>query len=111
MLFERRVFREASAELWGAMEPRIAKRRHGSIFLLKMEITKSDKLRHSADDEAPSDLVTLASRDGRLLIVYEASKYESLTGPGHGDMGQTGKVGRHRMHLKLAIMDLEWLYE
>jgi len=55
--------------------------------------------------------VTYVTSDGNLLIAYEASKYESLTGPGHGNTGQTGRVGRHRMHLKLAIVDIDWLYE
>jgi sialidase-1 len=48
----------------------------------------------------PAAIVT---REGRLIIVYEASKYESLTPP--------GKLGRSRMHLKLAIVELDWLYE
>ena len=25
--------------------------------------------------------------------------------------GTVGRVGRHQMHLKLAIVDLDWLYE
>ena len=54
--------------------------------------------------------VILVTTDGEVLIVYEASKYESLTGPGHGNTGQTGRVGRDRMHLKLARFDLDWLY-
>jgi sialidase-1 len=52
----------------------------------------------------------LPTRTGDVLIAYEASKYESLTGPGHGNVGAIGRVGRHRMHLKLAILDLDWLY-
>jgi len=56
----------------------------------------------------PTALVT---RNGDILIAYEASKYESSSGPGHGNTRQTGRVGRDRMHLKLAIVDLEWLYE
>ncbi len=55
--------------------------------------------------------VTYVTSEGKLLIAYEASKYESLTGPGHGNVGVIGRVGRHRMHLKLAIVDLDWLYE
>lgn len=55
--------------------------------------------------------VTYVTSEGKLLIAYEASKYESLTGPGHGNVGQTGRVGRHRMHLKLAIVDVGWLNE
>jgi len=54
--------------------------------------------------------VTYVTSEGNLLVAYEASKYESLTGPGHGNTGKTGRVGRHRMHLKLAIVDLDWLY-
>jgi len=53
----------------------------------------------------------LFTRKGEILISYEASKYESLTGPGHGNSRQTGRVGRDRMHLKLAILDPRWLYE
>jgi sialidase-1 len=53
----------------------------------------------------------LTTQRGNVLIGYEASKYESLTGPGHGNTGQIGRVGRDRMHLKLAILDLDWLYE
>jgi sialidase-1 len=57
----------------------------------------------------PAAIVT---RNGEILVAYEASKYESLTGPGHGNSRQTtGRVGRDRMHLKLAVMDLNWLYE
>ena len=55
--------------------------------------------------------ITYVTGDGKLLIAYEASKYESLTAPGHGNVGQIGRVGRHRMHLKLAIVDVDWLYE
>ena len=55
--------------------------------------------------------VTYVTSEGNLLIAYEASKYESLTGPGYGNVGQTGRVGRDRMHLKLAIVDIDWLYE
>jgi sialidase-1 len=55
--------------------------------------------------------ITCVTGEGKLLIAYEASKYESLTGPGHGNVGQTGRVGRSRMPLKLAIVDLGWLYE
>jgi len=55
--------------------------------------------------------ITYVTSEGKLLIAYEASKYESLTGPGHGNVGQTGRVGRDRMHLKLAIVDMDWLYE
>lgn len=55
----------------------------------------------------PTAIVT---SKGKVLLAYEASKYESVTGPGHGNSGQTGRVGRDRMHLKLAIMDLDWLY-
>ena len=36
----------------------------GSLFMNKMEIFKSEGLRHSADDEAKSDIVGLVSRDG-----------------------------------------------
>ena len=56
----------------------------------------------------PAAIVT---RRGDILIAYEASKYESLTGPGHGKSTQIGRVGRDLMHLKLAILDLNWLYE
>ena len=45
---------------------------------------------------------TIVTSQGCLLVVYEASKYASLARP--------GKLGRSRMHLKLAIVDLEWLY-
>jgi len=48
----------------------------------------------------PAAIVT--SR-GTVLVAYEASKYARLTPP--------GKLGRTRMHLKLAIFDLDWLYE
>lgn len=44
-----------------------------------------------------------ATSQGTILIAYEASKYESLVTP--------GKLGRSRMHLKLAILDLHWLYQ
>ena len=54
--------------------------------------------------------VTYATRAGQLLVAYEASKYETLDGPGHLP-GTVGRVGRHRMHLKLAIVDLDWLYD
>ena len=40
---------------------------------------------------------------GKLMILYEASKYASLDPP--------GALGRTQMHLKLARIDLEWLYE
>ena len=53
--------------------------------------------------------VSYVTGDGKLLIAYEASKYESLTGSGHGNVGQTGRVGRDRMHLKMAIVDPDWL--
>ena len=49
--------------------------------------------------------------DNRALIAYEASKYESMSGPGHGNVGQIGRVGRNRMHLKLAMVDIDWLYK
>ena len=55
----------------------------------------------------PAMVVTSA---GKVIMVYEASKYESLTGSGHGNVGQRGRVGRDRMHLKLARFDLDWLY-
>lgn len=48
----------------------------------------------------PASIVT---SQGKLLIVYEASKYATLVPP--------GKLGRTRMHLKLAIVDLDWLYQ
>jgi len=54
--------------------------------------------------------VTYVTSDGNLLIAYEASKYETVDGPGHLP-GTVGRVGRHRMHLKLAIVDIDWLYE
>lgn len=38
-----------------------------------------------------------------ILVAYEASKYADLTPP--------GKLGRTRMHLKMAIVDVDWLYE
>jgi len=54
--------------------------------------------------------VTYVTSEGKLLIAYEASRYETLDGPGHLP-GTVGRVGRHRMHLKLAIVDIDWLYE
>ena len=36
----------------------------GSLYMVKMEIFKSGGLRHAADDEAKSDIVSLVSRDG-----------------------------------------------
>ena len=47
--------------------------------------------------------VAIVTRQDTLVIAYEASKYESLAAP--------GKLGRSRMHLKVAIIDLNWLYE
>ena len=54
--------------------------------------------------------ITYVTSEGKLLIAYEASRYETLDGPGHLP-GTLGRVGRHRMHLKLAIVDPDWLYE
>jgi hypothetical protein len=48
----------------------------------------------------PAAIVT---RDGNLLLAYEVSKYASLEHP--------GKLGRTMMSLKLAIIDIDWLYE
>lgn len=48
----------------------------------------------------PQPLVT---RRGTVLIAYEASKYASVTPP--------GRLGRSRMHQKLAIVGLDWLYQ
>jgi sialidase-1 len=45
----------------------------------------------------------IVMREGKLLITYEASKYASMVHP--------GSLGRSRMNLKLAIVDLDWLYE
>jgi len=45
----------------------------------------------------------IATSRGTVLIAYEASKYASLVPP--------GKLGRSRMHLKLAILDVDWIYE
>lgn len=42
------------------------------------------------------------TRDGMLLVAYEASKYASLEYP--------GKCGRTQMYLKLARIELDWLY-
>lgn len=47
----------------------------------------------------PAPIVTTK---GTVLLAYEASKYENLVGP--------GKLGRSRMSLKLAIIDLDWIY-
>ena len=47
----------------------------------------------------PAPIIT---DQGTMLIAYEASKYDRLEHP--------GKLGRSRMHLKLAIIDLDWLY-
>lgn len=47
----------------------------------------------------PSILVT---KDAKVMISYEASKYETLVPP--------GRLGRSRMHLRLAIVDVDWLY-
>jgi sialidase-1 len=44
----------------------------------------------------------IISSEGTLLLGYEASKYERLAPP--------GKLGRSRMHMKLARIDLGWLY-
>jgi len=44
----------------------------------------------------------LVTQEGALLIAYEASKYKDLTPP--------GRLGRTRMHLKLAVVDVDWLY-
>lgn len=43
------------------------------------------------------------TRDGKVLITYEASKYESLVHP--------GRLGRSRMHLRMAIINISWLYQ
>jgi len=48
----------------------------------------------------PSAMVT---SDGNVLIAYETSKYASLVPP--------GRLGRSCMSLRLAIVDLDWLYE
>ena len=47
----------------------------------------------------PAAIVT---GQGKVVVAYEASEYASLIPP--------GKLGRTRMHLKLAIVDLDWLY-
>lgn len=47
----------------------------------------------------PAAMIT---KDNRLLVAYEASKYASLDPP--------GMLGRTRMHLKLAMVDVDWLY-
>ncbi len=47
--------------------------------------------------------VAIVTSQGTLLVAYEASKYAGLVPP--------GKLGRSRMHLKLAIIELDWLYE
>jgi sialidase-1 len=57
----------------------------------------------SAPDWEFTNPAAIVTREGKLLIAYEASKYESLTPP--------GKLGRSRMNLKLAIIGLDWLYE
>ena len=44
----------------------------------------------------------IITRDGKLLVTYEASQYETLIPP--------GRLGRSQMHLKLAVIDLQWLY-
>lgn len=44
----------------------------------------------------------ITTRDGRLLIAYEASKYKTLTPP--------GRLGRSRMHLKLTAIDIDRIY-
>lgn len=62
---------------------------------------------HDWEFTNPSIMVT---SDGHVLIAYEASKYDSLTEPGYGNVGQIGRVGRTRMHLKLAIIPVDWLY-
>ena len=54
--------------------------------------------------------VMIVTSNDKVVMVYEASKYESLSGPGHGNTGLQGRVGRDRMHLKLARFDLDWLY-
>lgn len=64
----------------------------------------------TAGDWEFTNPITYVTADGKLLIAYEASQYLSLTGPGYGNVGQRGKVGRERMHLKLAIVDVDWLY-
>jgi sialidase-1 len=45
----------------------------------------------------------IVTRGGKLVMCYEASKYDILS-------PHPGRLGRTRMHLKLAIVDLEWLY-
>jgi sialidase-1 len=48
----------------------------------------------------PTAIVT---QDGTMMILYEASKYQSLVPP--------GALGRTRMHLHLARVHIDWLYE
>lgn len=47
--------------------------------------------------------VMKTTRDDTVVIAYEASKYDSLVPP--------GKLGRSRMSLKAAIVEIEWLYQ
>jgi len=51
--------------------------------------------------EFTNPAIAFTSR-GTVLVAYEASKYNSLVPP--------GKLGRDRMHLRLAIIELDWLY-
>ncbi len=45
----------------------------------------------------------LATSQDTILIAYEAAKYENLVHP--------GKLGRTLMSFKLAIVNIDWLYE
>ncbi len=47
----------------------------------------------------PAAIIT---RDNNVVVAYEASQYASLEHP--------GQLGRTQMHLKLAIIDIDWLY-
>jgi sialidase-1 len=84
-----------------------------SVAISKDEAESWEKIKNIETDPEweftnPAATVT---RNGVLLIWYEASKYESLTALAHGNTGRIGRLGRSRMHLKMAIVDLEWLYE
>ena len=47
----------------------------------------------------PAAIIT---RDNNVVVAYEASPYASLEHP--------GQLGRTQMNLKLAIIDIDWLY-
>ena len=85
--------------------------RDSSLFMVKMEIFKSGDLRHAADDEAKSDIVSIVSRDGgrtwgeqRTLIKCgvndTAAYYPGLIRLQNGDI-----LFRHAMYHRLVYRE------